>query len=413
MDDANNGGALRPTPAPFGWAEPYLTIGTTGTNGKTSTTTLIAHVLRAAGHPVLCETTLGYALGDEKLEVPRTVDGFLGALRQAAERGCRHAAIEVTSEALARGFAKRWRFDFGVFTNLTRDHIEAHGSFEHYLASKAQLFVHLGPGRTAVLNACDESSLLIAQVTPPDVSRLWYAGVKRRLRQPDLAAQAIHVAPEGTRIELEPGTLAERLGGVLEIRLVGDVFAENALAAAGATLAAGVSEKAIRAGLAACPGVPGRFEVVHRAPVVAVDYAHTPDALARTCDTARKLAGRGRVIVVFGAGGNRDREKRGPMGRAVGERADIAIVTTDNPRTEDPRAIANAAATGCRKGGRAYVRLEPDRYRAIEMAIDEAREADVVVIAGKGHETGQIIADVTLPFSDVTVATDVLRTRRP
>ena len=159
--DARRIVVVEPTRPPFPWAEPYLTVGTTGTNGKTSTTLLVAHALRAAGRLVLAETTLGYRFDDEELDVPRTATGFYAALEGAAKRGARHAAIEVTSEALAKGFAKRWRFDIGVFTNLTRDHLDAHGSWEHYLASKAQLFAHLPPGGAAVLNGCDEVAPLL------------------------------------------------------------------------------------------------------------------------------------------------------------------------------------------------------------------------------------------------------------
>jgi UDP-N-acetylmuramoyl-L-alanyl-D-glutamate--2,6-diaminopimelate ligase len=173
------------------------------------------------------------------------------------------------------------------------------------------------------------------------------------------------------------------------------------LAAACATHAVGIDAQAIVRGLAACPGVPGRFELFARGgPVVAVDYAHTPDALVRTCATARALAGSGRVIVVFGAGGDTDTGKREPMGEAVGAAADLAIVTTDNPRHEDPRAIAAMLIAGIDRGGRARVRVEPDRARAIALALQEAGRRDVVVIAGKGHEVGQTIGDETFPFSD-------------
>ena len=150
----------RPTRPPFAWADAFLTVGVTGTNGKTSTTLLCAEAMRGQDRAVFTETTLGYALDDQSLDVPRTEKGYLEALEFAAKRGCRHAAIEVTSHALANGFAKKWRFDVGVFTNLTRDHLESHRSWEHYLASKAQLFVHLGAGRTAVLNAADEAALV-------------------------------------------------------------------------------------------------------------------------------------------------------------------------------------------------------------------------------------------------------------
>lgn len=406
---------VRPTPAPAPWAEPYTTVGVTGTNGKTSTTTLVASAMRAARHRVLLETTIGYSLDGEKLDVPRTVGGYLSALERAARAGARHAAIEVTSEALARGTAKLWRFDIGVFTNLSHDHLSAHGTFEHYLASKAQLFVHLGPGRTAVLNAADPASLLIDRVVPADVSRRWFAVPARGEpgHAPDLAATAVHVGAEGTRIELAPSALADELGGVLTTRLVGSVFAENALAALLGAVAAGVPPRDAQRGIAECAGVPGRFEVVAREPLVAVDYAHTPDALARTASTARELARArdGKVGFVFGAGGERDSLKREPMGFEVGSRADWVIVTNDNPRSDNAQGIADTVAAGCRRGARAHVTVHLDRREAIQRALERATPNDVLVVAGKGHERGQIIGKETLPFSDVEVIAELLGLR--
>ena len=394
----------RPTRVPAAWAEPLFTVGVTGTNGKTSTTLLVAEVLRAAGYAVAAQTTLGMGLGSAHID-PRETGSFYERMRQAAENGARYTAIEVTSEALAHGWAKRWRFDLGVFTNLSHDHLDAHLSFEHYLASKAQLFVHLGPGRYAVLNASDPAGVLLDRVTPPDVQRIWYASPSRgpAARPADLVAREVVVSPSGTRVELEPSDAAERLNGFLQTHLVGHVFAENALAAAGAGIALGIDGETIQRGLCQLRQVPGRFEIVHDRPVVAVDYAHTPDALARTCETARAVASaseRGHVIVVFGAGGNRDAKKRRPMGEAVGSRADLAIVTSDNPRDEEPTAIARAVASGCRRGGHARVLVELDRRKAIRVAIESARPTDVVVVAGKGHETGQTIRGETLPFND-------------
>jgi UDP-N-acetylmuramoyl-L-alanyl-D-glutamate--2,6-diaminopimelate ligase len=395
--------AFPPPRAPFPWADPFTTVGTTGTNGKTSTTILIAHAIHAAGHHVISETTVGYLLDARPSEGERSLEGFYAAARKASDGGTRHASLEVTSQSLGRGFAQRWRFDVGVFTNLTRDHMDTHGSFEHYLASKAQLFLWLAHGGTAVLNAADPSSALIEKVTPDDVKRLSYAVASRGpvAGAVDLLARRVEVAVDGTTIALEPSSLADRLGRTVRTRLVGEVFAENALAAACAALAIEIPPASIQEGFDRCRTVPGRFEILHVDPIVAVDYAHTPDALARVCDTARRLAGEHRVIVVFGAGGGRDQGKRPQMGEVVAERADVAFVTSDNPRGERPEDIAAAIVSGCR--GKATVRLEPDRRAAIEQAILTAHENDVVVIAGKGHETGQIVGDETRPFSDVEV----------
>jgi UDP-N-acetylmuramoyl-L-alanyl-D-glutamate--2,6-diaminopimelate ligase len=392
----------RPTTPPKRWAEPFFTVGVTGTNGKTSTTFLVAHAMRAAGHPTVVIGTIGYFIDDEVQVEPRTLKGFMDVFERAANRGVRHAAVELTSLALANGYARHWRFDLGVFTNLSPDHLQTHGSWEHYLASKAQLFVHLGPGRTAVLNAGDEHSIYLHQAIPSDVQRVWTWAPSRgpKLHEADLAAARIDVDPSGTRVQLEPSALAERLGGELRVRLVGDVFAENAMQAAAAALTAGIPPEAVVAGLAQCPPVRGRFEVLSRDPVVVVDYAHTPDALERTCDAARKIA-RGRLIVVFGAGGQRMADKREPMGEAVGARADLVFVTNDNPRNEEPEAIASALVKGLERAGRAQVRVELDRRRAIEMAVAQAHPGDVVVVAGKGHEPGQEIGDEVRPFSDI------------
>jgi UDP-N-acetylmuramoyl-L-alanyl-D-glutamate--2,6-diaminopimelate ligase len=333
-------------------------------------------------------------------------------MQLAADRGCRHAVIEATSRGLAQGYARAWRFDLGVFTNLSPDHLTTHGSWEHYLAAKAQLFVHLGPGRTAVLNATDVHASFLDQAMPADVVRRYFAaptlgpasGRGPKHHEADLEAASIEVTTAGTRVELMASPFAEQLGGVLRTRMVGHVFGENALAAALAGLAAGLPGDAVARGTAACEVVPGRFEIlVHgeRRPIVAVDYAHSPDALLHTCATARALAGaHGRVIVVFGAGGEASPDKRAPMGEVVGAAADLAIVTSDNPRNEDPQAIAEMLLAGLRRT-QVQIEVELDRARAIARAIEIATPDDVVVIAGKGHETGQVVRGRTLPFSDV------------
>lgn len=384
------------------WADPFFTVGITGTNGKTSTTFMVAHAMRAAAGSAVVIGTLGYHIDDTRIEVPRTHAGFLEVFERAARSGARHAAVECTSRALADGYAKRWRFDLGVFTNLSPDHLQTHRTWEHYLASKAQLFVHLAPGRTAVLNAADQYALFLDQAIPQDVQRLWFAAPSRgpRLREADLEAARVEVDRAGTRIELVASPWAERLGGELSTRMVGDVFAENALAAIAAAVTAGTAPELAVQGLARCPPLRGRFEVLAHDPIVVVDYAHGPDALVHTCETARKLA-RGRVIVVFGAGGESSPDKREPMGEVVGARADLVFVTNDNPRGEDPRVICAMLVRGLERGGRAQTRIELDRRRAIEAGIGEASPGDVVVVAGKGHETGQEIGDEILPFSDV------------
>lgn len=398
----------RPTPPAAPWADPYLTIGVTGTNGKTSTTWMIAAALRAAALRVLRISTLGVALDDVALPRGKRFAEFLQTLADAAAQGCRHAVIEATSLALSQGYARSWRFDLGVFTNLSADHFGTHGSWEHYLAAKAQLFMLLGPGRVAVLNAADPHALFLDRAIPPDVQRRWFAAPNRGapLCEPTLRADSFVVGKTGTRVVLAPSTTATALGGALETRMVGEVFGENALAAALAGLAAGLPADDVRRGIAACPVVPGRFEVLDhgadRATVV-VDYAHSPDALVHTCATARRLAGAGRVVVVFGAGGGQTPDKRRAMGEAVGVAADVAVITSDNPRDDDPAVIAASLAEGVRTGGRARPDIEPDRARAIADALAMASADDVVVIAGKGHEDGQVVAGRRLPFSDAAV----------
>ncbi len=391
---------VRPTPPPFAWADPFFSFGVTGTNGKTSTVHMIGAALAAAGHLALQISTVEYRLGDDLLALPHTRDGFFDAFAAANEAGAQWASVEVTSHALADAYAKRWRFDLGVFTNLSPDHLSTHGSYEAYLAAKAQLFIHLGPGRTAVLNAADEHAMFIDQAIPPDVNRCWFGSETRGplLREADLKAERIEVDAAGTRITLERSELADALGGALQTRMVGAVFAENAMAAAAAGVRGGLDPDAVVRGIASCPAVAGRFEVLGSDPVAVVDYAHTPDALERTCAQARALA-RGRLLVVFGAGGGASPDKRGPMGAAVGAHADRVWVTNDNPRDEDPQQIADALVDGVEASG-TPVAVVLDRACAIQAAMEAAGPGDVVVVAGKGHETGQTAQGQTLPFCD-------------
>src|SRR4051812_6443678 len=329
-------------------------------------------------------------------------------MKLCVDRGGKYAAIELTSEALAQGFARAWPCQIGVFTNLTHDHLDAHGSPEHYLASKAQLFVALAPGATAVLNAGDPVFELLSEVIPAGVKVLAY-GVPSRGElhgEPDIVATNVDVSWRGTNITCAVRDAASGLPNEVRVKAIGEVYAENALAALLGAVAAGVSPGDACAALAEAQAPPGRFEVVHERPYVVVDYAHSPDALARTVQIARKLADGssanvpGKLFVVFGAGGKRDKAKRGPMGEAA-RPADRVILTTDNPRDEDPAAIARAIAVGL--VGHPGLRTELDRRRAITMAIAEAGPTDVVLIAGKGHETEQLVGTETRHFSDVDV----------
>ena len=396
---------VRPPPAPPPWAKDLFTVGVTGTNGKTTTTAMIAALLGELARPVARVTTVGSFLDDERLEVAPHYAGFLETLQRCLARGGRFAALEFTSEALAMGFAKAWPSRIAAFTDLSLDHSDAHGSPEHYLASKAQLFMMLPPGGTAVLNARDAAAELLVDVLPAGVDVIHYGVASRgeAWAPLDLAAGRIDVSLAGTRFELEPSARFADLPRELSIRAVGEIFVENALAALGAALAAGVPSAAAANALACVPAPLGRFQVVREQPTVVVDYAHTPDALQRTLATARALC-RGKLWVVFGAGGHRDRAKRPLLGEAA-RAADRIVLTADNPRDEDPRAIADQIAEGI--GTHAHLEYELDRARAIEQALRNAAPDDLVLIAGKGHEQSQESDGVQRPFSDEAIVQSV------
>jgi UDP-N-acetylmuramoyl-L-alanyl-D-glutamate--2,6-diaminopimelate ligase len=387
-------------------------VGVTGTNGKTSTTRWTAACLARLARPVAQTTTLGSFLDDAPLETTRDYGGFLATMRTGLDAGGRFAAIEVTSEALARGFARAWPCHVGVFTNLTHDHLDAHGSPEHYLASKAQLFVGLPAGGCAVLNAADPASELLAEVIPEGVRVVRYAVPSRGevTGEPELRAVEVEATWDGTRVVIDGRGDLAAAPRELRIRAIGDVYAENALGALAAAMMAGVPADEAAAALASAPVPSGRFECVStegEGPRVVVDYAHTPDALERTVAIARKLCC-GSLVVVFGAGGDRDRDKRTPMGVAVAA-ADGVVLTSDNPRSEDPASIAAQIREGIE--ARVAVSVELDRRAAIRAAILGAAENDVVLIAGKGHETDQTAAGRTLPFDDAAEARAALRER--
>ncbi|HMR06509.1 MAG TPA: UDP-N-acetylmuramyl-tripeptide synthetase [Polyangiaceae bacterium] len=402
-------------------------VGVTGTNGKTTTATMLANIVRCAGEADARVTTLGSWVAGERLSDQTDVEAFTRCLERARQQGVRTLVLETTSKALAEGFAHHFPVDVAVFTSFSRDHLDYHGSPEQYLAAKAQLFATLRLDGAAVLNADSEAAALIDEVTPPSVRRLWYARADVSHAPHALKAQSVHVSVSGTRIGLQPSPLAEGMQGTLELRVHGEHFAEDALAAALGAHALGYSASAIREGLSTHAGVPGRFEVVHRDPLVVVDYAHTPDALARTLGVARTVNAGGRVIVVFGCGGERDQGKRSEMGRMAAGGADLCILTSDNPRTEDPEAILAEIAQGARAGGaleedpaallRTFSSAGPcvvtrvvDRRGAIALALDVARHwtGSCVVVAGKGHEDEQCIGTEIFAFHDPTVVHELI-----
>jgi UDP-N-acetylmuramoyl-L-alanyl-D-glutamate--2,6-diaminopimelate ligase len=397
-------------------AKDLTTLAVTGTNGKTSTTSMIASIVRAADEPAVRVTTLGMWVGAEQIADDSSMASFVRTVRRAREVGARTLALEVTSRSLAAGFATRWPAQIAVFTNLTHDHLDRHGTPERYLAAKAQLFVGLRPAAVAVLNAADPASALLAQVLPPQVRCTGFhaqPGAVGVAHVPvALCAARLECDEHGTRIDLAASPLATELGGVLQLRALGAFQADNALAAAVATAAAGYNAAAIRQGLADFSGVPGRFEVCGREPLVLVDFAHTPDALFRVLESARALAVRraGRLGCVFGCGGERDTEKRPRMGELADRLANVVWLTTDNPRGELPTEIAAMVRAGAI--GRAIWHDVPDRREAIGAAVDWAGPCDVVVIAGRGPETHQQLADGLVPCLDSDVVREALRQPR-
>ena len=392
------------------------TVAVTGTNGKTTTTSMLATIAAAAGEVPASVTTLGMRVGGRQMADDKTFDSFLRTAAEAVRTGARPFAIEVTSRALASGFAKKWPAEIAVLTNLSRDHLDRHGTPEAYLAAKAQLFLALPPGGAAILNGNDPASALVAELLDPSIRRLFFRGPLATGRRDDgaplggvndLVANEVTVSRQGTRLSLAHGDLARALDHRLDLRVIGHVHAENALAAALAAHALGIAPGAIAAGLASFAGVDGRFQIVAEHPLVVVDFAHTPDALRAVLRTCRSIAGPGEVICVFGCGGDRDTGKRAPMGAVADDLADRIFVTNDNPRSEDPMAIAAAICANMARSQSRTVQL--DRGTAIAEAIASAGPADVVLIAGRGHEREQIVGAAAIPFSDAEAAAEACR----
>jgi UDP-N-acetylmuramoyl-L-alanyl-D-glutamate--2,6-diaminopimelate ligase len=370
-------------------------VGVTGTNGKTTTTYLLESVLRSAGHAVGVVGTTGVRIAGRAAPFPRTTPEAPDLHRLFAEMrrdGVDAVAMEVSSHGLDQHRVGGVRFAVAVFTNLTQDHLDYHPSMDAYFEAKARLFTP-EMSDVAVVNHDHE------------------AGRRLEGRIPTITYGVSDGSDvRGTDVEATADGIAFTVDGVrVRSRLRGRFNVENALAAMATAKALGIDAAAAAAAIGEVEGVPGRVEAVEagQAFLVLVDYAHTPDSVENVLRAARQLAS-GRVIVVLGCGGDRDRAKRPLMGRAATANADLTVLTSDNPRSEDPVAILAEIEPGAREGGGEYV-VEPDRRTAIGLAVREARAGDAVVIAGKGHETYQELGDRTIAFDDREVAAEELR----
>jgi UDP-N-acetylmuramoyl-L-alanyl-D-glutamate--2,6-diaminopimelate ligase len=388
-------------------AEKLAVSGITGTNGKTTTAFLLESILSAAGRKTLLVGTIEYHVAGRVVEAPHTTPEALELQRifsQGLEHGAGEAVMEASSHALAQERVFGIPFQVAVFTNLTRDHLDYHGTFENYFAAKRMLFSGCGtePPPFAVTNVDDEYGRELVKFCQGKSQVLAYG-----LEKGDFRAEKVEAGPNGTRFDLVTSN------GKIPIwsPLIGRVNVYNILAAAAAAYARNCTTQEIAAGVAALSHVPGRFEKVDRGQpfTVVVDYAHTDDALRNLTALAREFVarGKGRVITVFGCGGDRDRAKRPLMGDAAGHGSDFVVLTSDNPRSEDPVKIMNDALPGLQRSGTRYA-LEIDRRKAIALAVDEAHAGDIVLIAGKGHEKKQISREGATAFDDVEVARDTL-----
>ena len=381
-------------------------VGITGTNGKTTTAYLIASIPEAAGEPVAMTGTVEYRIGAEHLKADRTTPEapyMQRLLRQAVAVGCKTAVMECSSQAMDFHRCDGLRYGVAVFTNLTRDHLDYHKTMENYWHAKLRLFDgRLGSlPEVSVVNIDDAHGFELARSLEGDGLKVIRYAVQA---DADVTARNPEFSLNGMRFQLATP------GGIVDFHspLVGPPHIYNTLAAVASGLSLGYDLTVITRALEKCTGAPGRFErVAHEGDFsVVVDYAHSDDALLNVLRTARDVT-RGRIITVFGCGGDRDRSKRAPMGEAAGSLSDVVILTSDNPRTEDPEQILADAEKGIEKSGKPYQKIA-DRREAIHQAIDEARADDLVLIAGKGHEDYQILGREVFHFDDKEVAREAL-----
>jgi UDP-N-acetylmuramoyl-L-alanyl-D-glutamate--2,6-diaminopimelate ligase len=390
--------------------ERLAVTGVTGTNGKTTSTMLLDAMLRAAGKTTALIGTIEYHLAGGILPAVNTTPESLDLFRmfhELEEAGGTHATLEASSHALDLGRIYAMQFHTAAFTNLTRDHLDYHETMEAYFGAKQMLFQPeiVPPPRFAVINSDDEWG---RRLQPAPESEVFWYGIDQHgptNRGTVVRASNIHSSFDGLRFDVAAGGRKF----TLESALVGRINVYNILLACTAALAHGLREEQIQKGLLELHRVPGRFERVEMGQpfMVVVDYAHTDDALRNVIAAARGLKPK-RVITVFGCGGDRDRTKRPLMGIAAAEASDFVVLTSDNPRSEDPLAIINDALVGLRRFDTPWV-AEPNREKAIRKAIEEARAGDIVILAGKGHETYQILKDGPIPFDDREVARNILQ----
>lgn len=378
----------------------------TGTNGKTTTTFLLKHIYEKANLRCGLLGTVRYEIGDRVLPAVRTTPESLDVqelLAQMVNAGCKAAAMEVSSHALAQDRVRGLEWDVAIFTNLTQDHLDFHGTMENYFEAKAQLFTGLPEQKTktsatAVINIDDRYGAQLVDRLERKVSVITY-GMGARA---DFRASNYHAEFAGTSYQLD----ARGKSYLVRVPLIGRFNVANSMAALAAANSMGISLREAILSLGRSPQVPGRLEAVpaKRQFQVFVDYAHTDDALLNVLKTLRELSPR-RLIVVFGCGGDRDKQKRPLMGRVADQNADYSIITSDNPRKEDPDAIIADAEKGFRSDR--YEKIA-DRAKAIARAIELAQPRDIILIAGKGHEAYQEFADHTVPFDDIQVARQAL-----
>jgi UDP-N-acetylmuramoyl-L-alanyl-D-glutamate--2,6-diaminopimelate ligase len=389
--------------AAYDWpAKRLRLVGVTGTNGKSTTVHIIRHLLDEPGARAASVGTIGVLVGSEGTPLPDTSGlttpgpiELQAGLRRMVNAGVRSVAMEVSSHALDQRRVDALAFDAVVFTNLTRDHLDYHGTMASYRSAKARLVNYLVPGGTMVVNADDSA----------------WRGLKTRAKRltfgarkgTDIRASNVRYSPDGSTWTLHVARAAENV----RLPLIGDFNVANALGAAGAAYAMGLAPKDIAKRLSRVPQVPGRLELLRRAPMVLRDYAHTPDALQVALAAVRPFT-RGKLIVVFGAGGDRDKGKRPQMGAIAERLADVAIVTSDNPRTENPERIIDDIVAGMKRGK--HERME-DRRAAIARALKLAGKDDVIVLAGKGHENYQVRGTEKLPFDEKAIVAELSQGR--